>query len=245
MEISVYQKSYYFQESFWWFVGMRKIYSRILDNVNNQSVVRRVLDVGCGVGNNLNILRKYGTVIGIDSSSVPLQFCKKAGFNKCVQASATELPFEDGAFSMVAALNIIEHVENDEKLIQELGRVCQRGGTVLIVTSAFPFLWGTHDEASHHYRRYLKGSLSRKIKGLGLDIERISYINIFIFHILAIIRPFQKLFRKSYKRPEVEIQEIPKFINWLLIMLLSLESIIIKNLNLPYGASLLCLARKR
>ena len=66
MELSVYQKNYEFQESFWWFVGMRKIYSSILDNVNNQSTARRVLDVGCGVGNNMNTLSKYGSVIGID-----------------------------------------------------------------------------------------------------------------------------------------------------------------------------------
>ncbi len=245
MELSVYQKNYEFQESFWWFVGMRKIYSSILDNVNNQSAVRRVLDVGCGVGNNMNTLGKYGSVLGIDVSNVPLQFCKKKGFNKCVQADATELPFQGGVFSIVAALNIIEHVENDVKLIQELKRVCQKGGTILIVTSAFPFLWGRHDEASHHYRRYTKGLLAQKLSASEVNIESLSYINMFGFHILDIIRPLQKLIYNSREKPEAEIQTIPRFINWFLIMFLSLESIIIKTFNLPYGASLVCLARKK
>lgn len=244
MRINAYQKNFDFQEKFWWFVGMRKVYSMILDKVDNPLPFKRVLDVGCGVGNNLNILQRYGTVIGIDNSSIPLEFCIKTGFNKCVQASAADLPFEDEVFSIVAALNILEHVENDEKIIQELKRVCRRGGTVLIITSAFPFLWGSHDEASHHKRRYKKDSLMQIIKKSDMSVERITYINIFIFHILAISRPFQRLFRKSRKRPEVEIQKLPKFINSLLIMLFSLESVIIKNHNLPYGSSLLCLARK-
>ena len=269
MELNAYQKNYEFQERFWWFVGMRKIYSGILEGLGNKFTTGLVLDVGCGVGNNLNLFRNYGTPMGVDISNVPLQFCKKSGFDRCVQAEATELPFRSGVFPIVAALNVSEHVKNDTKLFQELERVCQKGGIVLIVTSAFPFLWGVHDEASHHYRRYRKSELLEKVRASGLYVERISYINMFGFHILSIIRPFKKMvskFRANFVRngrpkatarpqnlagiskgakAEVEIRKLPGFINWFLTKLLFLEAFTIKRINLPYGVSLLCLLRKK
>ncbi len=97
-----------------------------------------VLDVGCGGGFLTNTLAKEGhTVTGIDLSEKSLKIAKKHDKTNTVSyihANAYNLPFEKESFHVVCAMDILEHVEDPLKLIQEASRVLKQGGLFLFHT---------------------------------------------------------------------------------------------------------------
>lgn len=92
----------------------------------------KVLDVGCGAGFLSNHLaKKKHEVTGIDISQSSLDVAKQYDTTcnaKYLYADAYQMPFEDASYDVVCAMDILEHVEEPERLIQEAGRVLKPGG---------------------------------------------------------------------------------------------------------------------
>jgi len=89
-----------------------------------------------------------------------------------VQSRATSLPFADASFDLVCALDIIEHVEDDDGVLSELSRVVKSDGAVLISIPLHPSLWTSFDELVGHQRRYEPQYLSAKLVRHHLRVER-------------------------------------------------------------------------
>ncbi len=91
-----------------------------------------VLDIGCGAGFLSNDLARAGHMVtGIDISVSSLETAKKYDTTKSVtylEANAYHLPFEEESFDVICALDVIEHVDDYTKLIQEGSRVLKKGG---------------------------------------------------------------------------------------------------------------------
>ena len=92
----------------------------------------RVLEVGCGEGNNL-IVRGIRGAFGIDISRESLRTAAKRTDGKFAQSDAARLPFRDGAFDRVFARDILHHVEDPRGSVAEMVRVCAPGGKVCIL----------------------------------------------------------------------------------------------------------------
>lgn len=92
----------------------------------------RVLDIGCGGGFLSNHLAILGhQVTGIDLSPSSLEAAKRTDTTKSVTylpANAYQLPFDNHSFEAVAAMDILEHVENPDQLLKEASRVLCPGG---------------------------------------------------------------------------------------------------------------------
>lgn len=84
----------------------------------------------------------------------------------------SELPFADGAFEIVAAFDIVEHVDDDEAALAELARVAAPGATVLLSAPLHPSLWTSFDLLVGHKRRYEPGELLAKLARHGLHVRR-------------------------------------------------------------------------
>lgn len=105
---------------------------------------QKVLDVGCGGGflSNALALENF-KVTGIDLALDSLEVAHRHDTTKSVnylQADASSLPFEDGAFDAVTAMDFLEHVENPAMIIQEISRVLRPGGVFIFHTFNRNFL---------------------------------------------------------------------------------------------------------
>ena len=85
---------------------------------------------------------------------------------------ATALPFAQGAFDLVCALDVIEHVDDDAGVLAELARVTRAGGSLLISAPLHPALWTAFDEIVGHRRRYEPDRLLEILSQYRLLVER-------------------------------------------------------------------------
>ncbi|MEM4282382.1 MAG: class I SAM-dependent methyltransferase [Candidatus Woesearchaeota archaeon] len=131
----------------------------------------KTLDVGCGEGAFCRELAKLGIeVVGLDTNKRSLEYAKKAaqacGLNiKFVLANAEKIPFKDSSFSQVICLDVLEHVDDSQKVISEIRRVLKRRG-IFIVSVPTPY----------YLTKSLTGiSFSEHLKAIGHKSAGYSY----------------------------------------------------------------------
>ena len=248
MELAEYDKQAELEDRFWWFVGMRAIYQRILSDVRtNSRSGGPTLDIGCGVGNVRRCLPETHRVIGVDYSPVALAYCRTRGYAGLVQADGEALPFQDERFGLIIALNILEHIDDDVGFLSELRRCCQPDGRIVLVTSACQALWSEHDEAVHHKRRYSRSLLLSQLSRAGLRAVRVTHANTFLFPPALLIRQCQRWRRRGgLDRSALtsDVRPLPPLLNSALTGLLRIESGLLRWGNLPFGISLVCVCER-
>lgn len=227
------------EEGHWWFVGKRLILRRLLERINTG----RMLDLGCGTGGVLRDWKGNGESVGIDRSSLALQICARRGFKTLARGDLTRLPFRDRSFDTVLMLDVIEHLEDDVGFVRNAARICREGGLVVIAVPAFPSLWSQHDETFEHYRRYRRASLRAVALEAGLEPERFTYTNSFLFPVAAAWRFVSYRLGVGRVAPKHDFWPIPRWLNGLLVQLYRVEAWLLGHLNLPAGVSVICLAR--
>jgi len=89
-----------------------------------------------------------------------------------VLGEVCSLPFTDGTFDLVCALDIVEHVDDDDVALSELSRVASTGAPVLLSMPLHPTLWTAFDDFVGHKRRYEPRHLHAKLAAHNLIVER-------------------------------------------------------------------------
>jgi SAM-dependent methyltransferase len=250
------------EDHHWWFVGLRAIvFSQIEDALRasraspspeadpsqaERAGMRappemRILDIGCGTGATMDHLKHYGSPHGIDISELPLRFSRRRGHQRTLRANAAELPFDCESFDLVTALDVIEHLDDDAQGLSEIRRVLKLDAPVVIFVPAFQSLWGLNDVQWGHRRRYRLGQLRAAIEKAGLRIERISYANIAMFIPIWLGR---KILTLLDLKEQAENRINHPIINNLLAKIFSSEARWLRKHTLPFGVSIVCVARK-
>lgn len=229
----------------WWFVGMRRIAETLLAQDGRAFV--RTLDLGCGSGGNLVLLRRHSQdVVAVDLSAEALSNLSVGRFTPKVAGDGVALPFRDGAFDLVNLFNVIEHIEEDERALSEVRRVLVPGGTLLVATSAFRALWSDHDEANRHFRRYEAGELRGVLRRAGFEVTRQTFANALLlgptFAVAAARRTARRMgLLGAYEK---NVLDVSAPINLALTGMLSLEARLLERFDLPFGVSIFAVARR-
>lgn len=225
----------------WWFVGRRKIILTFLEKYLGDRRNLNIADIGCGAGGVVDLLGSYGMVTGVDKDRHIVKFNKKNG-RRVVCGDLGKLNFPDSSFDLVTLLEVLEHVDDDLNGLREVFRVLKKRGIFFISVPVFPFLWSSHDFASHHKRRYTKKELETKLLKTGFKILNISYFDSFLFPVILFYRLWANLFDKEKNKSN--FINYPPFINFLLKLIFCSEAFFLKVFNFPVGVSLLVIAKK-
>jgi 2-polyprenyl-3-methyl-5-hydroxy-6-metoxy-1,4-benzoquinol methylase len=145
----------------------------------------RALDVGCGVGEFMLKLRDAGLAVeGVDGNEAQLLRVRARGLPARVAELEQGLPFEDGRFSVVSCLEVIEHLGRAELALFEMHRVLRPGGHLLLSTPNFSslnnrlrYLWGAGpDNEGVHLRFFTRQRLEECLLDAGFRmLARRSY----------------------------------------------------------------------
>lgn len=247
MKEAFYSEYSEIDSSHWWFTGRTRIIQTVLRSALGHSGAdpgRRVLDMGCGTGGMLEPLRAFGGVEGVDASESAVRFCHERGETAVTHLTSDELPFADGTFDVVTALDVIEHIEDDTAAVREVRRVLAPGGIFLVTVPAHPALWGAQDEISHHFRRYTARTLRELLAASGLRERRMTYFNSILFPPIAAIRLARRLLPEPDElRSDFEMTNDGP-VNRALARVFASETAVLRRRDLPFGISLLAVAEQ-
>jgi len=227
--------------SHWWFVVRRKFLESALLSLDFP-LKGFAVDIGCGVGSNLNVLRLLGiSAIGLDNSHYALLLAKKKLKLPLINGDLNKLPMRPKSVGLIIAMDILEHLENDANGIREFYQVLKEGGILILTVPAFKFLWGIQDIVTGHKRRYSRKEISSKFKNEGFEILRSSYFNFFLFLPILIARRTIHLLGLKVKS-ENKINS--PFINFFLKTIFLIEPHLLRYFSFPFGVSIFCIAKK-
>jgi SAM-dependent methyltransferase len=183
------------ERAHWFYRGKRRIVVWWLNHLGLPAGSNElVVDVGAGTGILLSELEQGYRAVGVEYSPVGLKFAKLKTTAALLAGSAIELPLASGGAAAVVALDVIEHIADDTRALQEMARVTRPGGFILINVPAFQSLWSDWDVSLGHHRRYTRRSLLATVAKTSLVVRHMAYVNWLVFAPIFIYRRWRTRF---------------------------------------------------
>lgn len=243
------------EDRHFWFTARNRVLAALMASVaETLEPGHRILEVGCGTGNVLRVLKKafpQGIIVGMDVFFEGLHYARRRVSCPLVQGDMRMPPFAT-QFEVVGLFDTLEHLEDDLGALRDIYKLLLGGGVLLLSVPAHPQLWSYFDVASRHRRRYELKELKEKLVNAGFAVEFMTQYMASIYPLMWLQRKVAGLlrrsqsfdFRRSHELACEEFQIIP-VINKLLALLLTQEArVIAHRCSLPIGTSILALARK-
>lgn len=241
MEREIYNNMRAIESDHWWFRARRAILS---DQIRRMRLSERanILEVGCGTGGNLQMLANFGHVTGVEPDDESRTYAStRTGVPVVGGMLPNQLPSFEQPFDLIAALDVIEHLDEDEASVRVLGQLLKPGGRMLTTVPAHPWMWSHHDLVHHHKRRYRKAEYLAIFEKAGLKVTRASYLNSLLFPAIALARVI-KLPGKAESSLGDAVPPAP--LNALLHAIFKFEKTLLAASNLPLGVSILVIAER-
>ena len=231
-------------KKYWWAKGRRELAVYLLKKHVGTLKGKRMLDLGCGPGVLLEDLKKEGAIIsGIDIFSSAVDFCKSRGLN-VKKADAIKLPFKEKNFDGVLSIDLLEHIENENRLLKEVKRILKKDSVFLMMVPAFSILTSSRDKRLGHFRRYNKKNLEKQLTKSGFQVLKSSYFVFFFFPFWLFRVLVERIFPQK-REIQTDLMLMPGLLNTALLSILRMENFLLRFIDLPFGVSIYLIVRKK
>ncbi len=228
-----------------WFRARNRLIVAVLGRFFPQ--VKSVLEVGCGTGYVLSAIHDaYPEVrlVGVDRFEEGLRIAReRVPAVELHRLDVGELPF-DGEFDVVCALDVLEHVIDDEDVLTRMRRALKPGGGIVLLVPQHEWLWSGADTLARHRRRYARRELGDRVRAANFEVVFTSSFVTLLLPLMLVSRLLQRTMQRPYNLSK-ELE--PRLLNRLFELTLDAERrlIVEGGLSLPVGGSLLVVGRRR
>ena len=240
MNADEYPKMRLAEAHYWWFVSRRRLAIALLDRFAPDAKAV-ALDVGPGTGALLYELQKRSWAAGLDYSPLAVQFCQERNLTNLMVGNAEAIPVQAQMLDAIVSLDTLEHVADHASAVEGIASALKPGGVLVLNVPAFRWLWGPHDVALMHHRRYTTREVRQLLEAHGLKVEKLSYSVFLLFPIVILIRLFDKF---RWGPAKVSLPKVSGPSNRFLVKL-RMEARWILARSLPWGSSVVAVARKQ
>jgi len=221
-----------YTKNFFWFKAKNELIKILVLKACGGKKRLRILNIGVGVGDELEILNEFGSNYVVDKdpnalSAIDGRFCKEKKL-----ADACDLPYEDDFFDVVVSFDVFEHIADDARSAGEIRRVLKKHGALVFTVPAFSFIMSSHDKALHHLRRYDKKRLDDLLR--QFEKRNFYYWNSLLFIPVAIVRIL-----KRGSKGKIDKIYLFSWINDFFYDLLAIDNFLIKRgRSFPVGLTI-------
>lgn len=242
-DASSYSRISKFQNTHFWFRGRNELICSQLKKYFSDAL--SLIEIGCGTGQVLRAIHHAmpemkisGTEIYTSGLAYASQVLPDAEY---LQLDAQSMPYVD-EFDVVCAFDVIEHIDDDLRVLQQMYQVCKLGGGIILTVPQHRWLWSYKDEVAHHKRRYERLELEQKVRNSGFEVIAITSFISLLLPLMYFSRKRQQSAKSTDLQSEYNISPI---INSFCLMCSRIENFFIKHgINIRWGGSLLLVAKK-
>lgn len=244
MERAEYLRMQAVEDRMWWYRGLRALSAALLVRaLAGAKAAGPVLDAGCGTGGMLASLGRAlagRSILGVEFDLAAAAIARSKADCPVVAGSVTELPLGDATLGGYLSLDVLCHGGVDpEKALAEAHRCLAPGAVTLFNLPAYPWLLSAHDRRVHNVRRFTRGPARALLARHGFRVLRSSYWNMLLFPLMLVHRLTER------DGAESDVRLFPGWLDRLFSAALWLERTVIEaGLDLPYGGSLMIVARR-
>ena len=246
MEPTEYAVLHQYETRYWWYHAQRAV---LLDAVRSLDLPAgaRTLDVGCGTGRNQQMLTEALGVrgFGIDFSPHAAHWWLGNGSARQCLGSANEIPCAAESFDAVISVDVVYSWEVDPpRAVMEMARVLKPGGRLVIIVPAYRWMRSSHDRAVHGLHRFTRPRLCKLLKSAGLTVDRLTHFSTALFPVIAAVRLMRKVRHGNGHMQRSDLRPMPRWLDGGLLAVAMTERRVVRHLNLPFGSSILGVARQ-
>lgn len=235
------------ERSSFWFRSRNNLIRHLLETyVGNKRA--DFCEIGCGTGfvlgglASLPNLKLSGSEIHVTGLKYARERHPQVEF---FQADATNLPFKE-KYDAIGAFDVMEHISEDTQAMESIYHAIKPGGFFFLTVPQYSWMWSLEDDIAFHKRRYTRKELKRKLSKAGFDVEFISSFVFLLFPFMAVQRLIGKSKRNKGAKVALQGFTMPRWVDKIFYGLTESDLLLIKNkVSLPFGGSLVCVARKR
>ena len=168
----------------------------------------------------------------------------KFGLKNVKKANLLSIPFEDNFFDLIVCMDIYGNLDQIEsqRASKEIHRVCNKGGYLIINTSALPWMYSLHDKAWDIKQRYYLDDLAKTLENCNFKILKKTYRVSILFPFIFILRFLERVSRNSVARGDTHKTNL--IFNLIFYKIMQLENFLLRFINLPIGNSVFIIAQK-
>lgn len=237
-------------ESSFWVSSRNRLFKRIVQRNLLPTGKTKLLEIGCGTGDFIREIAQNGS-LEITGSEIYLKGLVYAKKNlpgvEFIQFDVTQGKIDEH-FHIITAFDVIEHVDNDSAALSNINQMLEDNGVLIISVPQHMFLWSKLDEIVKHKRRYSRRELLSKLKANGFDVAHATSFLFVLFPLMLVSRLLDKG-REDRQSDERALERRVKFspvVNSMFDFFMRIdESLIRMGVSLPFGGTLVVVARKR
>lgn len=183
------------EDTHWWFLARRDILEVMLSECSRLGATGSVLDVGCGTGGNTARFAQTHPAVGVEPSPEAVRLARQRfpslTFVEGVAPDAVSQ--QVSAADVFVLTDVLEHVQEDRKLVERLVGAAKPGAFFIITVPANEKLWTEHDVSHGHFRRYSLNSFSKLWRDVGVETMLLSYFNSRLLPLVYLVRKWERL----------------------------------------------------
>ena len=227
-------------ENHWWWRAREDLILATLDRLRPLGGWGSILDVGCGDGLFFSKLEPRGDVEGIEMD--PTGVDEKGPWANRIHVRPFDETFQPGKrYGLVLMLDVLEHFPDPLRRLRLALQLLAPGGTLLITVPAFRAMWTSHDVLNRHFTRYTREELGNLVREAGGEVGQARYFYQWMSPFKLAAHWKEALRATTPTTPRVP----PRWLNGFLYRLSRFEQRALGPLSLPFGSSLLLVARDR
>lgn len=244
MEDDAYRQ-YVDQSDNWLMRGRTRLLTRLLDRHAPSGRPLELLDVGAGAGQNLPALAPWGHVDAVEINPLGRESIQEHHDVRRLFDQPVPFPLPQ-TYDIVTAFDVVEHLEHDDEAVRWVADALSPGGLFICTVPAYQWMFGPHDVALGHYRRYTARRLAR-VLGADLDVRSTGYFNTTLFPLAVGSRlVWSRLRRSAAETGHKQSSRLPAVADRLFAGVLAAEAGLVgRGVRLPYGLSVVVVAAKR